>query len=56
MGVAVERSVRLFEPGELGSPPSLTDWLNTQYRVARPLAKVQTKDFPFQNVFYTASV
>lgn len=56
MGVAVDRSVRLFEPGELGSPQSLVDWLNTQYRVARPLAKVQPKDFPFQNVSYTASV
>jgi hypothetical protein len=56
MGVAVEQSVRLFEPGELGSPQSLADWLNTQYRVARPMARVQAKDFPFQNVSYTASV
>jgi hypothetical protein len=56
MGVTVERSVRLFEPGELGSPQSLADWLNTQYRVSRPMAKVLPKDHPFQNVSYTASV
>lgn len=56
MGVAVDRSVRLFEPDELGSPQSLASWLNTQYRVARPMARVKAKDFPFQNVSYTASV
>ncbi|AGA28339.1 transglutaminase family protein [Singulisphaera acidiphila] len=56
MGVAVDRSVRLFEPGELESPQSLADWLNTQYRPVRPLVRIQTKDFPFQNVSYTASV
>ena len=27
MGVAIDRSVRLFEPGELGSPQSLADWV-----------------------------
>jgi hypothetical protein len=54
--VAVDRSVRLFEPGELGSPQGMADWLNTQYRVARPMARVQAKDFPVQNVSYTASV
>jgi hypothetical protein len=56
MATAVQRSERLFEPGELGSPQSLADWLSTQYRVARPMARVQPKDFPFQNVSYTASV
>jgi len=56
MGVAIDRSVRLFEPGELGSPQGLADWLNTQYRIARPMARVQPKDFPSQDVSYTASV
>ena len=56
MGVTVERSVRLFEPGELGSPQSLADWLNTQYRVSHPMARVQAKDSPFQNVSYMVSV
>jgi hypothetical protein len=56
MGLAVDRSVWLFEPGELGSPQSLADWLDTQYRVARSLARVQLKEVPLQNVVYTASV
>jgi len=55
-GVAVERSVRLFEPGELGSPQSLADWVNTQYRVPRPSIREQPKEFTFKNVAYTASV
>lgn len=56
MGVAVERSVGLFEPGEEGSPQSLADWLNTQYRVPHPTVRCQPKYFPFKNVTYTVSV
>jgi hypothetical protein len=56
MGVVVDRSVRLFEPGELGSPQSVAEWLNSQYQAARPFVKVQVKDFSYQNVSYTASV
>jgi len=56
IGVAVDRSVRLFEPGELGSPQSLADWINTRYRVAPPMARVQSEEIPFLNVSYTASV
>jgi len=55
-GVAVERSVQLFEPGELGSPQSLVDWLNTQYRMPRLSERGQPKDIPLKNVIYTASV
>jgi len=54
--VMVERSERLFEPGELGSPQCLADWLNTQYRVPRSLVREQLNAFPFQNVSYTTSV
>jgi hypothetical protein len=34
--VTVQRSVRLFEPGEVGSPQSLADWLHAKYRVPHP--------------------
>lgn len=54
--LAVERSVRLFEMGEMGSPQSLADWLKTQYRVARPMARVHPTEIPLQKVIYTASV
>ncbi len=56
MGVAVKRSERLFEPGELGSPQSLVDWINTEYRSPRPSMREQPENFPFKNVSYTASV
>jgi hypothetical protein len=56
MAAAVQRSERLFEPGELGSPQSLADWINTQYRVARLTVRQRSKDFPFRNISYTASV
>ena len=56
--VAVERSHRLFEPAELGSPQSLADWINTQYWVAHPSVRQQPRerDIAFRNVSYTASV
>lgn len=53
--VAVKRSERLFEPGEVGSPQSFADWLNAQYRISRLSVREQPKDFPFKNVSYTAS-
>jgi hypothetical protein len=54
--LAVERSVRLFEPGELGSPQSVADWINTQCRAARPSVRKQPEDIPLKNISYTASV
>ena len=56
MAVAIERSGRLFEPGELGSPQSLAGWINTQYRMPRPSIREQPKDVPLKNVVYTVSV
>jgi hypothetical protein len=53
---AVERSERLFEPGELGSPQSLADWINTQNRMPQPATRGQPRDIPIGNVVYTASV
>ena len=48
MAVAIERSGRLFEPGEVGSPQSLANWINTQYRVpvppAHPAGQVPVQD------------
>ncbi len=56
MAAAVQRSERLFEPGELGSPQSLADWISTQYRMPRPAMRGQPKDIPLKNVIYTVSV
>jgi hypothetical protein len=53
MAVAIERSGRLFESGEVGSPQSLADWLNTQYRVPHPLVREQPKNIPIKSVVYT---
>ncbi len=53
---AVLRSERLFEPGELGSPQSLADWLDTRYRMPRPALRAQPLDIPLKNVVYTVSV
>ncbi len=56
MEMAVRLSGRLFEPGEVGSPQSLADWLNSQCRRPRPAMQGQSKDIPLKNVVYTASV
>ena len=50
LAVAVQRGERLFEPGELGSPQGLADRLNTQYRFARPMARVESRGFPVENI------
>lgn len=54
--VAVERSARLFEPGEIGSPQSLADWINMQYRTPLPAVRVKANDTPLKKVIYTVSV
>jgi Transglutaminase-like superfamily len=54
--LAVEQSVRMFEPGELGSPQSLADWLGMRFRLPDRSMRAQPKDLPFQNITYQASV
>jgi hypothetical protein len=53
---AVLRSERLFEPGELGSPQSLAEWLDSRYRMLRPAMRGQPDGILPKNVPYTASV
>jgi hypothetical protein len=56
MAVAIERSGRMFEQGELGSPQSFADWINTQYRVPVLPVRNQPDRFPFRKVVIKASV
>ena len=56
MAVAIERSGRMFEPGELGSPQSFADWIKTRYRVPVPPVRSQPAKFPFKIVINKASV
>jgi hypothetical protein len=56
MAAAIERSGQMFEPGELGSPQSFVDWINSQYRVPVPPVRKQPDTFPFRKVIVKASV
>jgi hypothetical protein len=53
--VTVERSERLFEPGETGSPQSLADWLRTQYGLPRSTVLGQPAVNAIGSVVDTAS-
>jgi len=55
MAVAVERSNRMFESGELGSPQSLASWLLTQYRPCCSSVQEQPQNIPMKNEVYTVS-
>ena len=54
--VAVQRSVGLFEPCELGSPQSLVAWIDMQYRVTRSSMRTRPQPFPVKSIPYPASV
>ncbi|MHB1559704.1 MAG: transglutaminase family protein [Isosphaeraceae bacterium] len=52
--LAIRQSERLFEPGEVGSPQSLANWVNTRYRIRRP-ALSPPKVVPIRNVVYLST-